>query len=310
MRPRSAPAALLALALAAALLAAAPLAAQQTPAQPTRLPVVRIDPFTGEALEASELRALERLVGSHLSELGTFRLVDEQSRVAALEEAELALALGGRAGAAPAAADFILSGGVERVGELMVFSLAMTRARDGARVVVSETGAGANEIAMAARALTLRLVGAERPDAEAGDTASAGATADSPPPVRSRPSLAMLAGSWRGDKGLETVRLYPNGTGLAVLAGGGTLRLRVRIEGDLVEIVQDQPNDPAMYRSPQWGYETARFIASKARPMRWIFSLSADGAALFGAKESVGYDGVSAEVDNGYRREARWDRLR
>lgn len=287
------------------LASAAPLPAQQAPAQALRLPVVRVDGLTGQALEASELRALERLISSYLSEQGSFRLVDDQSRGAALEEAELALALGAQAGALPLAADFILSGSVERVGELLVLSLAMTRVRDGARIVVSETGAGANEIAMASRTLTQRLLGAEQQGA-----APAAPVVEEAPPIRSRPSLAMVAGSWRGDKGLQTVRLYPNGTGLAVLAGGGTLRLRVRIEGDLVEVVQDQPNDPAMYRSAQWGFETARFIASRARPMRWAFSLSADGSALFGIKESVAYDGVSAEVDNEYRREARWDRLR
>lgn len=298
--------ALRALALSAALaLAATPSVAQQVPAQPPRLPVVRIDGLTGQALEASELRALERLIGSYLSEHGGFKLVDEQSRGQALEEAELALALGAQTGAIPLAADFILSGSVERVGELLILSLAMTRVRDGARIVVSETGAGANEIAMASRALTQRLLGAEQQV-----LAPAVPAAEEAAPIRSRPSLAMVAGSWRGDKGLETVRLYPNGTGLAVLAGGGTLRLRVRIEGDLVEVVQDQPNDPAMYRSAQWGFETARFIASRARPMRWAFSLSVDGSALFGVKESVAYDGVSAEVDNEFRREARWDRLR
>lgn len=295
----------LAAAAALALATAAPLRAQQAPTQPPRLPVVLVEPFTGQALEASELRGLERLISSYLSEQGSFRLVDERSRAAALEEAELALALGAQTGAAPSAADFILSGGVERVGELLVLSLAMTRVSDGARIVVSETGAGANEIAMASRALAQRLLGAERQGAPPAAPAAEAAT-----PVMSRPSLAMVAGSWRGDKGLETVRLYPNGTGLAVLAGGGTLRLRVRIEGDLVEVVQDQPNDPAMYRSAQWGFETARFIASRARPMRWAFSLSADGSALFGVKESVAYDGVSAEVDNEFRREARWDRLR
>jgi len=288
------------------LASAAPLPAQQAPAQAPRLPVVRVDGLTGQALEASELRALERLISSYLSEQGSFRLVDEQSRGAALEEAELALALGAQTGALPLAADFILSGSVERVGELLVLSLAMTRVRDGARIVVSETAAGANEIAMASRALTQRLLGAE----QQGAAAPAAPVVEEAPPIRSRPSLAMVAGSWRGDKGLETVRLYPNGTGLAVLAGGGTLRLRVRIEGDLVEVMQDQQNDPAMYRSAQWGSETARFIASRARPMRWAFSLSADGSALFGIKESVAYDGVSAEVDNEYRREARWDRLR
>jgi hypothetical protein len=57
---------------------------------------------------------------------------------------------------------------------------------------------------------------------------------------------------------------------------------------------------------------TAREIASKARPMRWIMVLSEDGTRLVGVKES---SAVSREadgsliVDNGYSRPASWERL-
>ncbi|HAE22009.1 MAG TPA: hypothetical protein DCG47_06775, partial [Spirochaetaceae bacterium] len=218
-------------------------------------------------------------------------------------------------------------GSLSRVGELVVFSLSNTRVRDGEKLVVSDSAPSINEIAARSRALTRSLFSDAQRDALSADggtasvSSSPGGGSDSAEPAKEkgpslaeerahdRPSLAMLAATWRGDKGLETIRLYPNGTGIAFLSGGGTMRVRLRIEGSAIEVWQDQANDPAMYRSPNWGYETAQSIAKEARPMRWYFSLSEDGQALFGIKESVAYDGLARSVDNGYVRDARWERI-
>jgi hypothetical protein len=125
------------------------------------------------------------------------------------------------------------------------------------------------------------------------------------------PAPAVLAGSWKGDKGLETVRIFPNGTGLAVLSGGGTLKVRVSTSGDTVFIDQDQPNDVNLYRAASVTLEMARRIAAQARPMRWTFTLSADGLTLSGIKASVAISGSGSAltVDNNYEREASWTRI-
>ncbi len=316
----------LALMLLSAVLLAPPLAAQDQ----ARLAVVKLMPFSGEGFIASELNGLQSLVAAQIVELRSFRLTDDSGRDLALSETEQALAFGSRPLASvPLSADYVLSGSLSRVGDLVVFSLANTRVRDGEKLVVSDSAPSINEIAARSRALTRSLFSEAQGDALAlsaggglaAESASAGAGSgssegalkigESPAAERAhgRPSMAMLAATWRGDKGLETIRLYPNGTGLAFLSGGGTMRLRLRVQGTSIEIWQDQANDPAMYRSPNWGFDTAQLIAKEARPMRWLFSLSEDGQALFGTKESVAYDGVSRTVDNGYVREARWERL-
>jgi hypothetical protein len=66
-----------------------------------------------------------------------------------------------------------------------------------------------------------------------------------------------------------------------------------------------------MYRSSSFGFETAKQIASQARPMKWIFTLSANGQILEGIKESILVSGTSTAlaVDNDYVREASWFRI-
>jgi hypothetical protein len=325
-----------------------------------RQAVIRIVAFSGEGFIASELIGLQNLVAAQIVELRSFRLTDDGGRELALSETEQALALGSAAPAsAPVSADYVLTGTLSRVGELVVFSLSNTRVRDGEVLVVSDSAASINDIAARTRTLTRSLFGEAQRDiasvASGGESgpaivspgsssivgasvgpsvgppasAASGGSADLSPSAGSepaeqrpgeeslaaperaheRPSLAMLAATWRGDKGLETIRLYPNGTGIAFLSGGGTMRVRLSIEGKAIEVWQDQQNDPAMYRSPNWGFDTAQTIAKEARPMRWFFFLSEDGLALFGRKESVAYDGLTRSVDNGYVRDARWERL-
>jgi hypothetical protein len=131
------------------------------------------------------------------------------------------------------------------------------------------------------------------------------------PAVFKAPVISNLVGTWKGDKGLENVRLLPNGTGIAVLSGGGTMKVRITINADQILVVQDQPNDAAMYKSAFVSFDVAKKIAAQARPMRWVFTLSPDGLKLDGTKESVSIsgDGSSLKVDNTYQREATWVRI-
>lgn len=308
----------------------------------SRQGVVRISPFTGSGIPASELTTLERLVASHVAELRLFRVIDDLGRELALGETELALSLGQQPQALmPLAADFILSGHLGRIGDLYVFTLDNTRVSSGEKFSVSDTGNSINDIVLRTRSLTRTLFGradeGQAPMALAGvpepgrimagnegggqSSLAQAHSADSPAAQDSKgsqganflekPNLAQVAGTWRGDRGLETVRLFPNGTGMAVLSGGGTMRLRVSLDGSMVIVTQDQVNDPAMYRSPGINFDIASKIASLARPMKWLFRLSPDEQALTGLKESVLVSGSSTSltVDNDYVREASWTRI-
>lgn len=269
---------------------------------------------------------LERLVNSYVSELKAFRVIDAQGQEMALSETETALNLGAAAAASvPLTADFILGGAIGKIGDLYIFTLENTKVSSGEKLSVSDTAHSISDIVLRARSLTRSLFG-KLETAPAGGTPvisqsplpdglAVGAAADASPvaqpPAFKSPTPAILAGSWKGDKGLETVRLFPNGAGLAVLSGGGTLKIRVSTSGDTIYIDQDQPNDVALYRAASVTLEMARRIAAQARPMRWTFTLTPDGSTLIGKKASVSIsgNGTLLTVDNAYEREASWTRI-
>lgn len=286
-------------------------------------PILRIAAFTGSGLSDSEVSTLERLVASCVVELRLFRVIDDAGRDMALAETETALSLGSAtSGTTVLTADYILTGNIGKVGDVFVFTLDVTKVATGERISFSDTAHSLSDIVLRSRDLTRSLFG--KKDGPAGTAAASPSVASATPAasdaggpaveafaIKKAPTLADIVGSWRGDKGLETVRVFRNGTGLAVLSGGGTLKVRVAIHGDTVEIAQDQPNDVAMYRSSAISLETARKITAQARPMRWIFNLSADGLTLQGSKESIAVSGSGADiqVDNAYVRAASWTRL-
>ncbi len=287
----------------------------------TRQAVVRISPFSGTGVGSSEASMLERLVSSYVSELKAFKVIDDKGQELALLEAEAALAQGLSASVStPLTADFVIEGSIGKIGDVFAFTLDVTKVSSGEKISASDTAPSISDIVLRARALTRSLFGqgsapesAMAPaDVPSAPDAAVAAPGDGAAAVATKtPMPADLIGTWRGDKGLETVRIFPNGTGLAVLSGGGTLKLRITIADDSVQVAQDQPNDAAMYRAASMSYDMAKRIAAEARPMRWLFALSSDGATLFGKKESVSISGIGAsiEIDNGYVRDASWVRI-
>jgi len=300
----------------AAALCVAPLCGQES------IAVVRVSPFTAAGVGASEASMLERLVVSYIVETRSFRVVDARGQDRALAETEAALSRGESvADALPLAADFIVDGSLGRIGELFVLSLEVTRVSDGEMLSVSDTAESISDIVLRARASTRRLFGfesaserqssAEPPADEAQAPAADAIEPESSAAFVGKPTVSDVSGTWRGDKGLETVRIFPNGAGLAVLSGGGTLKLRVTIDGDEVIVAQDQANDAALYRASSITFAMAKAIAERARPMRWVFRLDAGRELLSGRKESVAvsYSGEELLIDNDYVREASWTRI-
>lgn len=293
----------------------------------TRQAIIRVTPFTGSGMGLSEASMLERLVASYIVELKSFRVIDAQGQDMALLETESALSAGmATTTSAPLAADYIVGGSIGKIGEIYVFTLENTRVASGEKLSVSDTALSISDIVLRARNLTRSLFGVREASLPASPATGSVAGSQAPAPadssgkaepattraaVYTAPSPAVLAGSWKGDKGLETVRLFPNATGLAVLSGGGTLKVRVSVSADTIFIDQDQPNDVALYRSPTVTLDMARKIAAQARPMRWIFTLSPDGKYLNGIKASVAVSGSgsSLTIDNNYEREALWSRI-
>jgi len=310
--------------LAAVVLLAALAAPIGAGAQEART-VLRVRPFGGDALSSGEAGAAQNLVTSYVVELKSFRVIDAEGQELALKEAETAVQLGVPKDISPLAADFILSANAQAAGGLIVFTMDLTKVSSGEKRSVSETVPSVNDLLLALRRVTRSLFGqAESPQAPAAgvapgpeaaplpeSAASAAAAADAQAFV-AEPSLAMVTGTWKGDKGLDRVSIFRDGRGIAVLSSGNSMRVRASIAEGKIIVAQDQPNAPEFYKSSGLGLKAARAIAAKARPWRWIFSLDEDKSSLVGIKESVFVkidEKGAVTVDNNYVREARWSRL-
>jgi hypothetical protein len=288
--------------------------------------VVKVGDIDGQDISESERDTLERMVASYVVELGNFKVIDAKGTELALSEQEAAVNLSPESAKTGSllSPDFVLSGKIGRLGDAFVFSLENTKVKTGEKKSVYDSYPSVNDIVLKARSLTRRIFGAEHGEAarSGGPAAANQAESDaarkaaypgavSVPAAASPLSLTLLIGTWSGDKGIETIRIYKGGKALATMSSGLSLRLKASVQDGRYLIEQDQPNVPALYASPSYSSAVAKEIAQKARPMRWIFQISEDRKTLSGIKESVAVQkkpGGELIINNEYAREAVWTR--
>jgi hypothetical protein len=273
--------------------------------------VLRIGAVSGDALGAGEATALRGLISSYVIERGGFRVIDAEGRPLSLEEPQPADGRDPREASLPLAADYVLKADASRIGGRITLSLEVAKTATGEKKSVAEAFTDLNDLILSSRRLTAALLD-KAFGAQGGTSASpsgqrAGASALGTDPS---PKLAAIAGTWDGDKGIDSVSLRPDGRGFALLDSGARMLLKAAISGSFVIVAQDQPNSPDFYR-PDLDPKSARIVSSAARPWKWVFSLSADGSTLTGYKESVFVkvdEKGAVSVDNDYSRDALWTR--
>jgi hypothetical protein len=287
--------------------------------------VVKVGDIDGQDISESERDTLERMVASYVVELGNFKVIDAKGTELALSEQEAAVNLSPESAKTGSllSPDYLLSGRIGRLGDSFVFSLENTKVKTGEKKSVYDSYPSVNDIVLKARSLTRRIFGAEDVEARSAGPAAAGqAESDaarkaaypgpgSVPAATSPLSLNLLIGTWSGDKGIETIRIYKGGKALATMSSGYSLKLKASVQDGRYLVEQDQPNVPALYASASYSSAVAKEIAQQARPMRWIFQISEDRKTLAGIKESVAVQkkpGGELIVNNEYAREAVWTR--
>jgi hypothetical protein len=131
-----------------------------------------------------------------------------------------------------------------------------------------------------------------------------------PNPAFSPPSMEDIGGSWKGENGLESIRIDPDGNALGHLGGWNLILLAVTIENDRIIVKQDEPNSPKLYMN-NFPYSLAVKISEIARPLQWTFTLSADKNSLVGIEESTSFQIEQGEIvswDDTHTRAVTWTR--
>jgi hypothetical protein len=300
-----------AITLLAALLAFSPLSAQEK-----RTQTVKLVGASAESIQESELDTLERIIASYVVEMDGFTVVDSSGARIAESEADLSLdpsPIAPVGSQTPAAPDFTLELKIQKTGKNFSFTLENANSATGEKKSASDTFPSVNDIVLKARSLTRRVFGRDDLSHSASGKFAVPAEGARFPESLELLGIEAVAGVWKGDKGLDTVRVSKDGRASAILSSGVSMRLKLSVVAGRVIVEQDQPSLASFFASPNFSGDAAREIASKARPMRWIFRISQDGGSLTGTKESVavqrGSDGV-LKIDNDYTREAVWTRIK
>jgi hypothetical protein len=274
--------------------------------------VLKIGEVSGDALGPGEATALRGILSSYAIERGGFTVIDFDGRRLSLDTAQSTEGSGSGAAVPAPPADYVLAARASRIGSGIALTLDVSRATTGEKRSVSEVFADISGLVLAARRVAASLFdkafgsSAAAQGSQASPRADASATKD----ADLSPRLSALAGTWDGDKGIDSVSLRPDGGGFALLESGARMLVKAVISGSFVVIAQDQPNSPDFYR-PDLDLKSARIVSAAARRWRWVFSLSADGSYLRGFKESVFVkvdEKGAVSVDNDYSRDALWTR--
>ena len=308
-----------------ALTTALPAAAQTGGQAAGNRPIFAFIGIKADPKMASDTRILENRLLSELVKLGVqenFSLLTPKNRDELLKEIEFSAPGASKDGSrlqtgTMLAARGIIGGELLRVGENYYLHLEIMKPDSLATVSAAENKAASLDGLLGDLKKTLSVL-YELPEAQplpspqppaAGPEAKE-ETSDNESWAAKEPSLKDLAGTWKGDKGIESVKIKSDGSAVANLGGWNSMKLTVAVEDDQVVVCQDEPNSPKLYMNT-FPYSIAVQAAELARPMRWVFSLSQDKKMLKGIKESTYFQidkGKVLSADNSYSRSAVWIR--
>lgn len=268
-------------------------------------PVLAVLPFYAPKELQNEGFQIEKLVQSYITELNLFRLIATGDRDRILSEWEFSVndsltdvsntqKLGSLL-----SADYLLQGSLGTLGNSYILSLEVIKIRSGEKISFSSVEPHVDMLSSNLKTLLAKTFMQQTNSASyvGMETKSAiGSEKD-------------ILGTWRGDKGIELVRLLPGGSGQAIFTSGARMDLKYTVENGILTVYQISANTERYYHPVP--YKIAQGLVSLAKPMRWIFSELNNKLVLKGKKIStaVRYDGDQLlEVIHDSERDAEWVR--
>jgi hypothetical protein len=256
-------------------------------------PRVLVEPLAVRGIGDEEARIVQSLILSYVASIGEVLIHPGNPEEFSLVREEEGYILNSGGGRPP---DFTLSGSITQERDSHVLILVITKNRTGETVYYTSSHKTAGEMALKIRAIV--------------ESAFSGGES----PLVSEPAPEFLndrniIGTWRGDAGIEMVRLQRGGRGIAIFSSGAQMNLAYAIENNTLKVVQNSPNTERYYHPVP--YEVAKQLAAGAEPMRWELCLYEGGTVLRGIKiaTAVRYErNAILELFPGSAREAEWIR--
>jgi hypothetical protein len=244
-------------------------------------PVIKLNPLFIEGIGIEESRLIESLIQSYLSDIGEVinyfdaTLSPDPFRAAG----EDALNSWTRI------PDYTVTGTIHLDRDSRIFLLELSNTKTGETHSFTSIYKTTGELALKARSIL------ESAFAAGGNEEEKNRDTD-PEPL----SETNIVGTWRGETGIEMIRLQRGGRGVAVFSSGAQMVLSYAIENNTLRIWQISPNSERFYYPLP--YDAAQALAAGAEPMTWELSLYRGGTVLRGVKISTGLQFEGNQVAN------------
>ena len=219
-------------------------------------PLIQLNPFSIEGIGTEESRLIVSLVQSYLSDIGQV----------------VGHAAPNSSGNYPA--DFSISGAIRMEPDGHIFMLEITNVKTGEVHTVSSVYKNSGEIALKTRSVL--------------ESAFAAGGMEPEKKTFSRPEQineSVVIGTWKGEAGIEMIRLMQGGRGLAIFSSGAQMVLAYIIDGNTLKIWQTSPNSERYYYPLP--LDAARQLALDAEPINWELSMFQGGTTLGGIRVST-----------------------
>ncbi|MDR3167720.1 MAG: hypothetical protein LBT93_07235 [Treponema sp.] len=252
-------------------------------------PVIRFMPLIAEGIDYEEIRLIEGLIQSYLSDFGEVVNFFSPSHENILPDSPKDFEF------LSSVPDYILSGSVYLERDNRIFTMEISTIATGETASYISVHKNTSELLLRARSLVeaafpVRYLSAVEKNLM-------------PEPLTER----GIIGIWRGDPGIEMVRLQRSGQGVAIFSSGVRMDLRYAIEDNTLKIQQISPNNERFYHPLP--FEIAKILSAEAEPISWELMLYEKGTTLRGIKRAtdIRYEGIGVlEFLRGTVREVVW----
>jgi hypothetical protein len=233
-------------------------------------PVIKLNPFFIEGIGIEESRLIESLIQSYLSDIGeVVNYFDAALAPDPFENADDDLNSWTRI------PDYTVTGTIHLERDRRIFLLELLNTRTGKTYSFTSIYKTTGELVLKARSIL-----------ETAFAAGGFESGKSPEALPGPVSESQIVGTWRGEPGIEMIRLQRGGRGVAVFSSGAQMVLSYTIENNTLRVWQVSPNSEWFYYPLP--YETARALTAGAEPMIWELSLYSGGTVLGGVKIATG----------------------
>ncbi len=265
------------------------------------LPVLAVLPFTAPPELSQQAQTIEKLVESCISQWNTVRLIDPSDRDVVLKEREFAYSSVAQVNQELGTmlhADYLVGGSLGTLGSSIVITFEIINVQTSEKRSFSTIDLSFEAIITALPNILQQSLGSY-------------VQHETSPQKNEIPiSEENIIGSWKGDKGIELVRLYRNGQGEAIFTSGARMELAYTIKEGILYVKQTSPNTERYYHPVP--YLIAHQLVELAEPMEWEFNTLVGDSILRGIKRAtaVRYEGDTIiEIIHKSTRDAEWTKI-